>query len=206
VIDRIVFVVEELTASAQDVDRIGLQVNVHTELSVTSRPCFFSQHLVQGVNKVDCKSQALALFVGQFRGKEGMGHRIERRADRYAAAIVGLFWNKFAARCLVVSSDEVVQQAFLPRQKRSIGFPKRMWTTGLFLRCGCFRWLLFLLYRTTNQPNNYQAQCDHLSDRIHNAPRKPFTYFYRRVSTVNLKDSLIHKLRCDFVAGNASAG
>jgi hypothetical protein len=113
----------------------------------------------------------LALFVRQFGGQEGVRHRIEGCSDRNADAIVSLFCIKFAVRCLVVSPNEVVQEAFLFGQKRRIPETHAdYWLVSVLWSLS----LASVLAPPNLLPSRQllsKIQCDHLSDRIHNAPR-----------------------------------
>ena len=62
---RLVFIVKELLAAAEDVNRVGLQVHIQAELHVSVCAGFLSHHLINCVYKVNCASKALALRIGQ---------------------------------------------------------------------------------------------------------------------------------------------
>lgn len=63
----IVVIVEKFLAFDEDVNRIGLKVDVDTELTITTDTRFFAHHFVDGINQIDGTAKTFAVRVRQFR-------------------------------------------------------------------------------------------------------------------------------------------
>ena len=66
-IDGVVFIVKELLAALENVDCIGFQVDIQTELAVIADAGFRSKDFVNGVNQIDRSTQALAGRIRKLR-------------------------------------------------------------------------------------------------------------------------------------------
>ena len=58
-INAVIAIPRELPASAQNVNRVGLEVHVQAELAIASNSGLLAHHFVDGIHKVDRATQTL---------------------------------------------------------------------------------------------------------------------------------------------------
>lgn len=146
-------IVKELLAPDEQVNCVGLEVDIDTELAVASHTGFFSHHFVDRVHQINgtTKPSYPLRPSSVLLGARGSRHqKLFGWIDGRCRKPVG---DKFAASCRVEPSDVVVNQSLLLSPQRSIGRAE--------LGC-CVLWLLgrgrFLLIRLGL--SNNQSHCD----------------------------------------------
>ena len=122
-INGVVALANELLGLAENVNRVGFEVDIDAELTIASHTGFLSHHLVNGIHKINRATKALSFSIRQLRLRECVRHSAKRRSYRQPCVIVCLLRYKLASCSLVVMADVVVDQTLLLRQHFEYNFP-----------------------------------------------------------------------------------